>query len=76
MPFPNISRNPLILGGKPAVTGTRISVEQILNMISSGMSETDIVSEYPRLTDLLVREAVAFAAVELNHTTVEAFQAV
>lgn len=53
------------------IVGTRISVEQILGMIASGMSILQIIQEFPQLTESSVREAVAFAAVELDHTSVE-----
>ena len=38
-----------ILAGKPIIKGTRISVEFILEMLSSGMSVEDILEEYPHL---------------------------
>jgi len=37
-----IISNPKILGGKPVIAGTRISVELILDRISTGMSEKEI----------------------------------
>jgi uncharacterized protein (DUF433 family) len=39
--------NPRILGGKPVVEGTRMSVEQILGLIAKGMSVEAIVGSYP-----------------------------
>jgi uncharacterized protein (DUF433 family) len=44
-----IESNPEILGGKPVVKGTRIAVELILEMVQSGYSMDEIVSEYPHL---------------------------
>lgn len=38
-----------ILNGKPIIKGTRISVEFILELLSSGMKIEDIVKEYPHL---------------------------
>lgn len=44
-----IDSNPEILGGKPVLKGTRIPVELILEMVQSGYSVDEIVSEYPHL---------------------------
>lgn len=41
---------PDILGGKPVIRGTRISVEFILSLLSSGMSLDDILGDYRHLT--------------------------
>lgn len=38
-----------ILGGKPVIAGTRISVELIMNFLGAGMSFKDILAEYPEL---------------------------
>jgi uncharacterized protein (DUF433 family) len=60
--FDRIVSNPDILGGKPCVRGTRISVEFILEMAASGASRDDIVREYPHLTAEDVEEALRYAA--------------
>lgn len=41
--------NSTILAGKPIIKGTRISVEFILEMLSSGMTVEEIIKEYPHL---------------------------
>ena len=45
-----ISIDPGILRGKPCITGTRISVELILELLSLGYSNSDILDGYPQLT--------------------------
>lgn len=45
-----ITVDPSILAGKPIVRGTRISVEFVLELLSSGMSMPEILKEYPQLT--------------------------
>jgi uncharacterized protein (DUF433 family) len=65
--FEHITTNPGILGGKPILKGTRISVQLILEWLAGGATVADIVREYPHLTEEAVREAVLFAA-ELART--------
>ncbi|RJO61164.1 DUF433 domain-containing protein [candidate division WS5 bacterium] len=57
-----ITHEPEILGGKPIIAGTRISVEVILELISSGLNIKDIVKEYPFLKEEQIRAAIDYAA--------------
>jgi len=45
-----IVADPAILGGKPAVKGTRISVEFIIQRLAQGWTQTQLLENYPRLT--------------------------
>ncbi|MCE2433884.1 MAG: DUF433 domain-containing protein [Candidatus Latescibacteria bacterium] len=45
-----IISDPGILGGKPVVEGTRLSVEHILGLLARNMSPQEIVEAYPVLT--------------------------
>ena len=54
--------NPKILGGKPIIKGTRISVSLILDLLSSGMTVQEIVNEYPCLRVSDIRAAAKYAA--------------
>jgi len=56
-----IESNPDILGGKPVIKGTRIPVELILEMVQSGYSVDEIVSEYPHLSRDDLIEVLRFA---------------
>lgn len=56
-----IVRDPKILGGKPIIQGTRISVEVILELLASGMTIPQIASEYDLSTEA-IQAAVSFAA--------------
>jgi uncharacterized protein (DUF433 family) len=46
-----IVSDPDILGGKPIVKGTRISVALILQCLASGMAREEILRAYPTLTE-------------------------
>jgi uncharacterized protein (DUF433 family) len=63
---PRITRNPDIAFGKPAITGTRVSVEFVLELLAAGWSESEILSNYPHLTrdDILACLAYAHDVVE------------
>ena len=60
--FQRIVSDPSVLGGKPCIRGTRISVEFILELIASGASRDDIIRGWPNLTTEDVEEAVLYAA--------------
>ena len=48
--------------GKPCIKGTRISVGDILQWLSSGMTNQEIIRDFPELEDIHIRAALAFAA--------------
>jgi uncharacterized protein (DUF433 family) len=60
--FDRITFNPDILGGKPIIRGTRISVEIILEWISSGASRDEILQKHPHLSPEDIEQALAYAA--------------
>ena len=57
-----ITSNPNILFGKPAIKGTRIAVEQVLDELAGGTSIEELLEEYPRLSRDAIYAALAFAA--------------
>jgi uncharacterized protein (DUF433 family) len=57
-----IHSNPKVLGGKPVVRGTRLSVEFLLDLFADGWTEEMILDNYPRLTKDDLRAVFAFAA--------------
>jgi uncharacterized protein (DUF433 family) len=60
--FDQIISDPAILGGKPIIRGTRISVEMILEWMASGSNRDQIAQMYPHLTTEAVEQAIAYAA--------------
>ena len=57
-----IVSNPAILGGKPCIKGSRISVEFILELFASGATQDDIIKAYPHLTSEDIEESLRYAA--------------
>lgn len=49
-------------GGKPCVRGLRITVYEVLEYLASGMSEAEILRDFPDLTQEDIRACLAFAA--------------
>jgi uncharacterized protein (DUF433 family) len=57
-----IQADPSIMMGKPVVTGTRITVELILEKLAAGETIEQILAAHPRLTREAIQAALAFAA--------------
>lgn len=65
-----ITSDPAVMMGKPVVTGTRITVESILDRLAAGETVEQVVEAHPWLTRDAVQAALAFAADALRHETV------
>ncbi len=62
----HIHRDPQVLGGKPVIRGTRISVESVLHQLSGDWTVEDVLEACPELNETQVRACIAFAADALN----------
>ena len=60
-PTPGITIDPDILGGKPAIAGTRIGVDLILEKLGDGETIDDILNDYPHLKREQIIAAITFA---------------
>ena len=49
-------------GGKPCIRSMRITVYDVLDWLASGVSEAEILDDYPELTRDDIRACLAFAA--------------
>ncbi len=57
-----ITTDPEVLGGKPCIRGTRISVEFMLELLAGGATREQILEGYPQVTPEGLAEALRFAA--------------
>ena len=57
-----ISTDPAVRSGKPCVRGTRITVDDVLEYLAGGMSEDEILADFPSLAREDIRACLAFAA--------------
>ena len=62
MKYTRITVNPNQMGGMPCIRGLRIPVATVIAMIADGMTEDEILSDFPDLKREDIREALHFAA--------------
>lgn len=65
-----IVSNPGVLGGKPCIKGTRISVEFVLELLASGATPQDILKAYPHVPAEGLAAALRYAAKALKNEVV------
>lgn len=70
-----ITIDPQILVGKPAVKGTRISVEMILDLLAAGWTHEQILDSYPTLAEEDLRACLAYASEVLRSEKVYPIEA-
>ena len=73
-----ISADPKILSGKAVFRGTRIPVYTVLELLASGISAGDIISDdyYPQLSLKHVRAALAYSSRLLRNEEAHSFAAI
>lgn len=57
-----ITVDPVVRSGKPSIKGSRITVYDVLEYLAGGMSEAEILSDFPNLEAEDIRACLAFAA--------------
>ncbi|MCL5990938.1 MAG: DUF433 domain-containing protein [Bacteroidetes bacterium] len=69
--FSRIELNPAVMGGKPYIKGTRVTVGTIVGLIASGASFESILKDYPYLKNEDITEALEYAAWRTSEVEVE-----
>lgn len=64
-----VSVHPAVRSGKPCIRGTRITVYDVLEYLAGGMSEDQILSDFPDLQREDIRAALSFAATRERRLT-------
>lgn len=57
-----IEINPNVRFGRPVIKGTRISVYDVLNWLANGMTNEQIISDFPELTIERIKACLSYAA--------------
>ncbi|MCD4697893.1 MAG: DUF433 domain-containing protein [Bacteroidales bacterium] len=65
-----VTINPEVMVGKPVIRGMRITVEQILHALARGISENELMEEYPELEKADFQAVYAYVAILVNEEQV------
>ena len=65
-----ITINPNIRFGRPCISGTRISVYDVLGWLSTGMSHEEIIEDFPELTNEQILACLQYAAAKGQNTKI------
>ena len=60
--FDRITQDPAVMGGKPCVRGTRVTVGAVVGLVASGQTPDEILEGYPYLERADIDAALAYAA--------------
>ena len=63
-----IAVNPKVMGGKPLIQGTRLTVQYILKLLANGWSFADIKKEYEGIADQDISACIIYASEVLDNT--------
>lgn len=61
-----------ICGGRPHIRGTRVRVSDILDLLANGVSRSEILADYPYLSEADLSAALAFGAAASAHRVIHA----
>ena len=61
--------NPKIMGGKPVIKGTRLTVQYVLNLLARGATMDEILREYKGLKKEDILACLLYASETLENTT-------
>lgn len=62
-----ITFDPHQCGGRPCIRGMRIRVKDVLDLVAAGVSEAEILADYPDLQPEDIRASLEYAAAQLDH---------
>lgn len=65
-----ITIQPGLMGGKPTIRGLRFPVSDILELLSSGLSELEILEQHPILEREDIAASLFYASMKIKNTVV------
>ena len=65
-----ITIQPGLMGGKPTIRGLRFPVSDVLELLSSGLSETEILEQHPILEREDIAASLLYASMKIKNTVV------
>jgi len=69
--FDRITSDPALLNGQPCIRGMRLTVRRVLEALATYPDRNELRSEYPELEDEDIRQALEYAAANLDDRVVE-----
>ncbi len=66
-----ITVNPKQCGGRPCIRGMRIRVKDILDMLAAGVTQEEILRDYPYLEAADVQATLEFASENMDHPVLQ-----
>jgi len=70
-----ITSAPTIMNGQPCIRGMRLTVRRVLEALATYPDRQELAIEYPELEDEDVRQALAYAAANLDDQVLELYSA-
>ena len=67
-----VTIDPQQCGGRPCLRGTRMRVQDILDMLAGGASAEEILADFPYLEPDDIRASIAYAAAAIGDTAIVA----
>ena len=65
-PFIRITINPEVCGGKPTIRSMRFTVSQLLELLASGMTQEQVIADYPYLEPGDIKACLLYASFMAN----------
>jgi uncharacterized protein (DUF433 family) len=69
--FDRITFDPGVLNGQPCIRGLRLTVRRVLEALATHPDREELQAEYPELEDEDIRQALEYAAANLDDKVVE-----
>ncbi len=69
--FNRITSDPKIMNGQPCIRGMRLTVRRVLETLATFPNREELRAEYPELEDEDIRQALAYAAANLDDQVLE-----
>jgi uncharacterized protein (DUF433 family) len=69
--FDRVTCDPAILNGQPCIRGMRLTVRRVLEPLATYPDRDELRAEYPELDDEDIRQALEYAAANLDDKVVE-----
>jgi uncharacterized protein (DUF433 family) len=71
MTFKRITSDPQRMNGQPCIRGLRLTVRRVVEAVATYPNRADLQREYPELEEADIREALAYAAANLDDKVID-----